>query len=86
MNNFAPTCIEAIKFKSLKYKHIVISGFMMAAKRITHWRKVLKPASGGAAYDEKSIKAIRFVRMGCANRPFYHIVVAEVKMNFKIGQ
>lgn len=57
----------------------------MAAKRIIHWRRVLKPASGGAAYDEKSIKAIRFVRMGCANRPFYHIVVAEVIINSKIG-
>lgn len=56
----------------------------MAAKRIIHWRTVLKPASGGAAFDEKSLKAIRFVRMGCANRPFYHIVVAEVN-NSKIS-
>jgi len=50
----------------------------MAAKRIIHWRNVLKPGSGGAPYDENSMKTIRFVRMGCANRPFYHIVVAEV--------
>ncbi|KAJ9577293.1 hypothetical protein L9F63_006132 [Diploptera punctata] len=35
------------------------------------------PASGGAAYSKFSAKAIRFVRYGCSNRPFYHIVVME---------
>ncbi|XP_054278549.1 probable 28S ribosomal protein S16, mitochondrial [Macrosteles quadrilineatus] len=38
----------------------------------------LFPASGG--FDAGNVrKVIRFVRMGCTNRPFYHIVVAARK-------
>ncbi|CAG2057324.1 unnamed protein product [Timema podura] len=35
------------------------------------------PASGGAAFKRLSPKVIRFARYGCANRPFFHIVVME---------
>uniref|UniRef100_A0A1B6G811 Small ribosomal subunit protein bS16m n=1 Tax=Cuerna arida TaxID=1464854 RepID=A0A1B6G811_9HEMI len=38
----------------------------------------LFPASGGFNAGDV-VKIIRFVRMGCANRPFYHIVVAAKK-------
>ncbi|KAG8336267.1 hypothetical protein J6590_048495 [Homalodisca vitripennis] len=37
----------------------------------------LFPASGGFNAGDV-VKVIRFVRMGCANRPFYHIVVAAI--------
>nr|CAD7414979.1 unnamed protein product [Timema poppensis] len=37
------------------------------------------PASGGAAFKRLSPKVIRFARYGCANRPFFHIVVMETK-------
>ncbi|KAK7075013.1 37S ribosomal protein S16, mitochondrial [Halocaridina rubra] len=40
---------------------------------------LLFPASGGAKFARKSVKAIRFAYHGCANRPFYHIVVMEKK-------
>ncbi|XP_059479119.1 small ribosomal subunit protein bS16m [Neocloeon triangulifer] len=53
----------------------------MAAKRIPRLRNLIKAASGGAPYKEDSKKIIRFVRMGCTNRPFYHIVVAEQHTN-----
>lgn len=37
----------------------------------------LVPASGG--FNAGNVcKIVRFARMGCANRPFYHIVVAAV--------
>lgn len=39
----------------------------------------LSPASGIGRFYKKSAKIIRFVRLGCTNRPFYHIVVMEVK-------
>lgn len=35
-------------------------------------------ASGGYAYMRNTPKIIRFARHGCANRPFFHIVVMEV--------
>ncbi|KAL3285847.1 hypothetical protein HHI36_000367 [Cryptolaemus montrouzieri] len=40
---------------------------------------MLIPASGTGQYLAKSAKIIRFARKGCANRPFFHIVVTEVK-------
>ncbi|XP_022199708.1 probable 28S ribosomal protein S16, mitochondrial [Nilaparvata lugens] len=36
----------------------------------------LFPASGGGKNVPHAEKAIRFIRYGCANRPFYHIVVS----------
>ena len=37
-------------------------------------------ASGtGVVLRDYTAKAIRFVRYGCTNRPFFHIVVMEVK-------
>lgn len=39
---------------------------------------MLTPSSGIGVFAANSEKVIRFVRYGCANRPFYHIVVAEV--------
>ncbi|XP_066938194.1 small ribosomal subunit protein bS16m [Macrobrachium rosenbergii] len=38
---------------------------------------LLLPASGGARFSRCSKKAIRFAIHGCANRPFYHIVVMD---------
>lgn len=43
--------------------------------------KRLMPSSGGGDDFEKAKKAIRFTRVGCANRPFYHIVVVLVSIN-----
>ncbi|XP_055708723.1 probable 28S ribosomal protein S16, mitochondrial [Phlebotomus papatasi] len=39
------------------------------------------PASGIGKFYERSAKIIRFVRYGCANRPFFHIVVMERRKN-----
>lgn len=39
---------------------------------------MLYPSSGTGQFVANSRKIIRFVRKGCTNRPFYHIVVAEV--------
>lgn len=39
---------------------------------------MLFPSSGTGQFAANSAKIIRFVRKGCTNRPFYHIVVAEV--------
>ncbi|XP_071544861.1 small ribosomal subunit protein bS16m [Panulirus ornatus] len=36
-------------------------------------------ASGGARIGFRTTKCIRFARHGCANRPFFHIVVMEKK-------
>lgn len=41
---------------------------------------VLFPATGSGQFSATSIKVIRLVRYGCANRPFFHIVVAEVSI------
>ncbi|XP_002005409.2 probable 28S ribosomal protein S16, mitochondrial [Drosophila mojavensis] len=41
----------------------------------------LSPASGIGRFYKHSAKIIRFVRHGCANRPFYHIVVMERRKN-----
>ncbi|EDW90983.1 probable 28S ribosomal protein S16, mitochondrial [Drosophila yakuba] len=41
----------------------------------------LSPASGIGRFYAKSAKIIRFVRLGCSNRPFYHIVVMERRKN-----
>lgn len=37
------------------------------------------PASGGAVVGQRAAKVIRFAYHGCANRPFYHIVVMRKK-------
>ncbi|KAJ8890363.1 hypothetical protein PR048_009871 [Dryococelus australis] len=37
----------------------------------------MHPASGGATFKSFTTKAIRLARHGCANRPFFHIVVME---------
>lgn len=42
--------------------------------------KKLMPASGGGDDYEKAKKSIRLARFGCANRPFYHIVVVLVSI------
>lgn len=39
----------------------------------------LSPASGIGKYYRHSAKIIRFARHGCTNRPFFHIVVMEVR-------
>ncbi|KAG0721866.1 putative 28S ribosomal protein S16, mitochondrial [Chionoecetes opilio] len=36
---------------------------------------IMFPASGGAVVRSRAAKIIRFAYHGCANRPFYHIVV-----------
>ncbi|XP_053962424.1 probable 28S ribosomal protein S16, mitochondrial [Anastrepha obliqua] len=41
----------------------------------------IPPASGIGRYYKHSAKIIRFVRLGCTNRPFYHIVVMERRKN-----
>ncbi|XP_033247830.1 probable 28S ribosomal protein S16, mitochondrial [Drosophila miranda] len=41
----------------------------------------LSPASGIGRFYKHSAKIIRFVRLGCTNRPFYHIVVMERRKN-----
>ncbi|XP_011196529.1 probable 28S ribosomal protein S16, mitochondrial [Zeugodacus cucurbitae] len=41
----------------------------------------LSPASGIGRYYKHSSKIIRFVRLGCTNRPFYHVVVMETRKN-----
>ncbi|KAH8300034.1 hypothetical protein KR044_008745 [Drosophila immigrans] len=41
----------------------------------------LSPASGIGRFYKRSAKIIRFVRLGCTNRPFYHIVVMERRKN-----
>ncbi|EDW74103.1 uncharacterized protein Dwil_GK21750 [Drosophila willistoni] len=41
----------------------------------------LTPASGIGRFYKQSAKIIRFVRQGCTNRPFYHIVVMERRKN-----
>ncbi|CAH1364409.1 hypothetical protein MTP99_000789 [Tenebrio molitor] len=38
---------------------------------------MLAPSSGIGKFAVRSPKVIRFVRQGCTNRPFFHIVVAE---------
>ncbi|GJQ76120.1 hypothetical protein Trydic_g1868 [Trypoxylus dichotomus] len=38
---------------------------------------MLSPASGTGTFYRRSAKIIRFARYGCANRPFFHIVVTE---------
>ncbi|CAH1176062.1 unnamed protein product [Phaedon cochleariae] len=38
---------------------------------------MLHPASGTGIFTAGSALVIRFVRQGCTNRPFFHIVVAE---------
>lgn len=43
---------------------------------------MLHKGSGVGKYFANSSKAIRLVNRGCTNRPFYHIVVAEV--NFAV--
>lgn len=49
--------------------------------------KKLMPASGGGDDYEKAKKSIRLTRFGCANRPFYHIVVVLVSIyNFDFKQ
>ncbi|VVC30780.1 Ribosomal protein S16 domain,Ribosomal protein S16 [Cinara cedri] len=45
--------------------------------------KKLLPSSGGGDDFEKAKKAIRLTRHGCANRPFYHIVVVLQKRDCK---
>ncbi|KRT80400.1 hypothetical protein AMK59_6634 [Oryctes borbonicus] len=40
---------------------------------------MLSPASGTGTFYRRSAKIIRFARYGCANRPFFHIVVTERK-------
>lgn len=43
------------------------------------------PSSGTGQFAANSKKIIRFVRKGCTNRPFFHIVVAEVKKKNRLG-
>lgn len=47
---------------------------------------MLVPSSGIGTFREGARLAIRFVRQGCTNRPFFHIVVAEVSPHiFSLG-
>nr|XP_045594100.1 probable 28S ribosomal protein S16, mitochondrial [Procambarus clarkii] len=41
---------------------------------------MLFPAAGGARATYQTAKVIRFARHGCANRPFFHIVVMDKKV------
>lgn len=45
----------------------------------------LAPASGTGKFYERSAKIIRFARKGCTNRPFFQIVVTEVREFVEIG-
>lgn len=44
---------------------------------------MLTPGSGIGKFALRSCKVIRFVKHGCTNRPFYHIVVQEVYLLLK---
>lgn len=45
---------------------------------------MLNPASGVGVYQKGKKICIRLLRQGCTNRPFYHVVVAEVRpLHFK---
>lgn len=43
---------------------------------------MLSPASGIGTYTAGAKLAIRLLRQGCTNRPFFHIVVAEVRIMY----
>jgi hypothetical protein len=48
--------------------------------------RILKSASGHGRFWKASAKTIRFAKQGCTNRPFYQIVVMEVRSRrFKFG-
>lgn len=42
---------------------------------------VFLSSSGGGPNLPRAVKALRLVRHGCANRPFYHIVVMMKSRN-----
>lgn len=44
-------------------------------------RLPLHPSSGIGVVNAFYPRSIRFVRYGCANRPFYHIVVMPVSVH-----
>ncbi|XP_008559299.1 probable 28S ribosomal protein S16, mitochondrial [Microplitis demolitor] len=44
-------------------------------------RYPLHPSSGTGVYSELQKKVIRLARYGCANRPFFHIVVMPTKLD-----
>lgn len=44
----------------------------------------LAPASGIGQLAGSGAKAIRFVRHGCTNREFFHIVIADVRISQNI--
>jgi len=56
---------------------ILLKSNIMRAFRLL---KKLMPSSGGGDDFEKAKKSIRLARYGCANRPFYHIVVVLVSI------
>lgn len=43
-------------------------------------RLPIQPAGGGGVHFPLAEKSIRLARHGCANRPFYHIVVLMVSV------
>lgn len=42
--------------------------------------KMMHKAGGTGTFFKHTSKTIRLVNRGCTNRPFYHIVVAEVRL------
>ena len=59
-------------------------GAVKKIKQAVDWMQVptfkcnLSPATGTGQFWKTSAKSIRFCKKGCANRPFYQIVVMEV--------
>lgn len=52
--------------------------------QVPTFKSALSPATGTGKFWPKSAKSIRFVKKGCANRPFYQVVVMEVSFNSSI--
>lgn len=66
-----------INISKADYYNVVTVKKTMRAYRII---KKLMPSSGGGDDYEKAKKSIRLARYGCANRPFFHIVVVLVSI------
>lgn len=48
--------------------------------------KMMHKAAGCGTFYKNTPKTIRLVNRGCTNRPFYHIVIAEVMNCFLLKQ
>lgn len=46
--------------------------------QVPTFKSALAPATGTGKFWARSAKSIRLCKKGCANRPFYQIVIMEV--------